>query len=44
MIGQEITIECWDGFEFTDIPVAYTAPEDNTNTLGETGDNFGVFR
>lgn len=33
-IGQEITITCWEGFEFTDTPTAYTAPEDNTTPLG----------
>ena len=35
-IGQEITIECREGFEFTDTPAVFTAIEDNTVSLGDT--------
>ena len=35
-IGQEVTIECNEGFEFTDTPAAYTAPKDNTAKLSKT--------
>ena len=35
-IGQEITIECWEGFEFTDTPAAYIEHVDNTQPLGGT--------
>ena len=35
-IGQEITIECWEGFEFTDTPAAFIATVDNTQSLGVT--------
>ena len=39
-IGQEIAIECWEGFEFTDTPVDYKAPvADNTTNLGRLEDN-----
>jgi hypothetical protein len=42
-IGQEITITCWEGFEFTDTPTAYTAPEDNTTPLGVMAVTFLIF-
>ena len=35
-IGQEITIECWEGFEFTDTPTAYIEHVDNNQPLGGT--------
>ena len=39
-IGQEITIECWEGFEFTDTPTAYIEHVENNQPLGGTWDPF----
>ena len=38
-IGQEITVECWEGFEFADSPVPHSGPGDTRDivTLGNTG-------
>ena len=33
-VGQEITIECWEGYEFTDSPAVYTPPVDHITPLG----------
>ena len=42
-IGQEITIECREGFEFTDTPAVFTAIEDNTVSLGDMQDKVEDF-
>ena len=41
-IGQEVTVECVEGFEFTDTPVLYTQPGDSGDavTVGKIGNKL----